>query len=51
MRPQCHAFSETGHNERVSDGEKREVLRERQVLCMKEDDGLVRERRETGVDA
>lgn len=51
MRAQGHAFSQTGYNKRVCDGEESEVLRECQILCVEEDDRLVRERRKAGVDA
>lgn len=50
MCAKCHAFSETGDNEGISNGKEGKILRERQVLCMEEDDWLIRERRKPGVD-
>lgn len=51
MRTQRHAFSETGDNERISDGKEGEVLRECKVLSVEKDNRLVGERRKAGVDA
>ena len=51
MRTQRHSFSETGYNERVSDGKEREILRECKVLSVEKDDRLISERRKAGVNA
>ena len=46
VRPQCHTLPKTGHHERVRHCEEREVLAEREVLGVEENDRLVRQRRE-----
>ena len=51
MRTQRHAFSETGDNERISDGKEGKVLRKCKVLSVEKDNRLVGERRKAGVDA
>ena len=49
--PERHALARARDEERVRDGEQREVLRERELVRVQEHDGLVRECREARVDA
>lgn len=48
--PERHSFTHTGDQECVSHGQQRQVLVERQVLCVQEHDGLIGQSREFGVD-
>ena len=50
MRTKCHTLAQTRYHERVRNREQREVLAERQVLRVQENDGLVRERREARIE-
>lgn len=50
VRSQRHSLPQARDQEGISHGEKRQVLAERQILRVQEDDGLIRECREPGVD-
>lgn len=51
MCPQRHPLPQTRHDERISNTQQGEILRERQILGVEEYDGLVGEGGETRVDA
>ena len=50
VRAKCHPLTETGDHEGVRNGKETEVLAEREVLRVQEDDRLVRESRESRVE-
>jgi len=50
VRPQSHTFSQTGDDKCICDLQQRQILTERQILCVQEYDRLIRQCRESGVD-